>query len=90
MGVRVSFLTDSEAPGAGQTAGVSLPPGAVQVTGDTGVVFVIHGDSVERRAVRLASTGGDEVTVSAGVSAGERVAVGDFSRLKDGARIRVE
>ena len=82
MGVRVSFLPDPEARGAGQAAGVTLPPGAVKVTGDTGVVFVIHGDSVERRAVRIASTNGDEV--------GEHVAVGDFSRLKDGARIRVE
>ena len=90
MGVRVSFLTDPKSAGAGQAAGVTLPGGAVQVSGSTGVVYVIHDDRVERRAVRLGSTNGDEVTVSAGVSAGERVAVGDFARLKDGVRIRIE
>jgi multidrug efflux pump subunit AcrA (membrane-fusion protein) len=51
---------------------------------------VVHGATAERRAVRLGAAGGDNVTVLSGVSPGERVAIGDFSRLKDGAKIRVE
>jgi hypothetical protein len=67
-----------------------LPPNAVQGTGTTGTVFVLRGDSVERRAVRLGAGSSDSVTILSGLAAGERVAVGDLSQLKDGAKIRVE
>jgi len=91
MGVRVSFLADSSSgPGAAPAAGVSLPSNAVQGSGTTGAVFVVHGDTVERRAVRLGAAGGDTVTILSGLTAGERVAAGDFTQLKDGAKIRVE
>jgi RND family efflux transporter MFP subunit len=91
MGVRVSFLADSpREPGAKPAAGVNLPSNAVQGSGDTGVVFLVHGDTVERRAVRLGARSSDGVTVLSGVAAGESVAVGDFTRLKDGVKIRVD
>ena len=70
--------------------GVTLPSNAVQGSDITGAVFVVHGDTVERRAVRLGAAGGDTVTILSGLAAGERVAAGDFSQLKDGAKIRVE
>jgi multidrug efflux pump subunit AcrA (membrane-fusion protein) len=54
------------------------------------VVFVVHDSTVERRAVRLGAASGDRVVVLAGVSPGERVAVGDLGRLKDGADIHIE
>ncbi len=90
MGVRVSFLADS-APEAGSkpASGVSLPSNAVAISGATGTVFVVHGDHIERRAVRLGAAGGGSVTVLSGMSAGERVADGDLTQLKDGAKIRV-
>jgi multidrug efflux pump subunit AcrA (membrane-fusion protein) len=50
----------------------------------------VHGDTVERRAVRLGSSSGDNTTILSGLAAGERVAVADFAQLKDGAKIRVE
>jgi RND family efflux transporter MFP subunit len=91
MGVRVSFLADSpQEPGAKPAAGVNLPSNAVQGSGDSGVVFVVHGDSVERRAVRLGAGSSDSVTVLSGLAAGDGVAIGDFTRLKDGIKIRVE
>jgi RND family efflux transporter MFP subunit len=92
MGVRVSFLEDQPdaAPGSAPAAGVSLPGGAVQVSGTTGTVFVVREGTVERRAVKLGSGTGGSVTVLSGLTAGERVAVGDFSQLKDGVKIRVE
>jgi RND family efflux transporter MFP subunit len=92
MGVRVAFLAD-EPTGAGAArpaARVSLPAAAVQASGTTGVIYVVHESTLERRAVRLGSSKGDNVTVESGLSAGERVAVGDFADLKDGARIRIE
>jgi RND family efflux transporter MFP subunit len=91
MGVRVSFLADaSQAPGGKPAGGVTLPANAVQGSGTAGVVFVAHGDSVERRAVRLGAGSSDSITILSGIAAGDRVAVGDFSQLKDGAKIRVE
>ena len=88
MGVRVAFL--SEAPGAaGASAAVSLPADAVQQSGDTGVVYIVHDSTVERRAVRLGATEAGHVTVLAGVTPGERLALGDFTQLKDGAKVRI-
>jgi len=91
MGVRVSFLADqSQEPGSKAAVGVNLPSAAVQGSGATGTVFVVHGDTVERRAVRLGAGSSDSITILSGLAAGERVAVGDLSELKDGAKIRAE
>jgi RND family efflux transporter MFP subunit len=91
MGVRVSFLADSpQQPGGKPAAGVNLPSNALQASGDTATVFIVHGDTVERRAVRLGASNGDSATVLSGLAAGENVAVGDFTRLKDGVKIRIE
>ncbi len=91
MGVRVAFLAEPSRDENNRPAGgVTLPPDAVQGSGTTGTVFVLRGDSVERRAVRLGAGGSDAVTILSGLAAGERVAVGDFTRLKDGANIRIE
>jgi RND family efflux transporter MFP subunit len=94
MGVRVSFLAEARhepgMAGGKVAAGVTLPTNAVQGSGATGTVFLIRGDNVERRAVRLGAANGDTVTILAGLTAGDSVAVGDFNQLKDGAKIRVE
>src|SRR5450631_3093664 len=90
MGVRVSFLAEARNDGAQPVSGVSVPVAAVQGSGSTGVVFVLHDTTLERRAVRLGSGNNDKVTVVSGLTAGERVAVGDFAVLKDGATVRVE
>jgi RND family efflux transporter MFP subunit len=91
MGVRVSFLADPAQDAGGKPAsGVSLSSNAVQGSGATGVVFVVHDDTLDRRTVRLGASSGESVTVLSGLAAGERVAVGDFAQLKDGAKIRVE
>lgn len=90
MGVRVSFLdTVAQAAGGRPAGGVMLPSAAVQATGTAGVVFIVRDDVLDRRTVRLGASSADEVTVLSGVTAGEKVAVGDFSKLKDGAKIRV-
>jgi hypothetical protein len=91
MGVRVSFLADAaQEPGSKPAAGVMLPGNAVQGSGATGTVFVVHGDTVERRAVRLGAGSSDKITILSGLTAGELVAVADFAQLKDGAKIRIE
>jgi multidrug efflux pump subunit AcrA (membrane-fusion protein) len=93
MGVRVAFLDGTPgAGGAGSRIGgaAALPPAAVQSSGAAGVVFVIHNSTVERRAVKLGAADSERVVVLAGVTPGERVAVGDFTQLKNGAEIHIE
>jgi len=91
MGARVSFLEDAPVSGgAASTApAVIVPTDAVQGNGDTGVVFIVSGDKVERRAVRLGAKNSDGQIVLAGLSAGARVAVGDLSKLSDQAEVQI-
>ena len=92
MGARVSFLSGAQNAGNGSTGAVTLPPDAVQTSGAgtaTGVVYVLHDDTLERREVKLGARNSDAQTVLAGLSAGERVAVGDFTKLSDGAHVKV-
>ena len=90
MGVRVSFLAEASKADAPPVAGVTLPAKAVQANGSTGAVFLVHDSTLERRAVRLGTGSQDQITVTSGLAAGDRVAVGDFSQMKDGAKIRIE
>jgi RND family efflux transporter MFP subunit len=96
MGARVAFLNDSSDAAAppGGTAptqrALVVPEKAVQRNGETGVVFVLTGDSVERRTVRLGELSAAGQVVLSGLSAGSRLAIGDFSQLADGAAVRVK
>lgn len=93
MGARVSFL-DTAGPAAGGAArparGVIVPAAAVQASGETGLVFVIRADKLERRTVRLGARNGDDQTVLSGIVPGERLAVGDQGKFSDGAVVQVE
>ena len=91
MGVRVAFHDEAsaEASAPAQQA-VLVPSSAVQASGATGVVFVIRDNVLERRSVRLGREEGDRRVVLSGLTAGARVAIGDFALLTDGARIRIE
>jgi len=95
MGARVAFLTESPAAGAAAgtatapTAAVLVPADAVQAQGETGVVFIVRGDTVERRAVKLGASGGEGQQVLAGLNPGDRVAIGDLSKLADGVKVSI-
>jgi len=71
-----------------QQRAVIVPLEAVQASGDTGVVFVIENDVLERRTVRLGGRSAAGQVVLAGLAANARLAVGDFSLFTDGARVR--
>lgn len=92
MGVKVSFLDDPGAtPAATQTAsrGVLVPSTAIRHEGEQGVVFVLAGERVERRAVGLGKAEGDRIAVTSGLSAGERVVIDGPEALADGDRVAV-
>jgi RND family efflux transporter MFP subunit len=94
MGARVAFLGDNEPlpPGSekSQVAGVVIPADAVATSGTASIVFVVHGSTVERRAVRLGGKTSSGQIVSAGLEPGNIVALGDLSKLSDGTRVRIE
>ncbi len=100
MGIKVAFLdAESEAESADTSAEASsellMPSAAVRDENGAQVVFVLRGDRVERRAVRLgAERGGagrgERVVVLAGVTAADRVVVDPPVELVDGARVRVD
>jgi len=95
MGARVAFLpretsaVPSPTTTSTQERPLLVPREAIQANGDTGVVFVVADDSVERRTVRLGAQTGTSQLVLSGVTAGTRVALGDLSLLADNVRVRI-
>lgn len=92
MGAHVSFLDDASATGAvpaSSTGGLIVPAEAVQADGENGTVFVLVGDTVRRRAVRLGAVNAAGQIILAGLEPGSVLAVGDLSQLSDGRKVRV-
>lgn len=94
MGVKVSFLRDQPAAGAGPAApavaAVMVPKSAIRSESGKAIVFVIKTDRVERRAVSVGDASGDQMEVRSGLSAGERVVVEGPATLKDGDKVKVQ
>jgi RND family efflux transporter MFP subunit len=92
MGVKVTFLRAAgDAGAAATTQAVTLVPrAAVRTTGDTAHVFVVRGDVVERRAIRVGGTDGDRLEVQAGLQAGDRVVLSPPESLQDGSRVVIQ
>jgi len=91
MGVRVAFLSDDEAPApVSAAAPVVLVPSAalVEANGET-VVFVLAGERVARRTVRVGASRGDARQVLEGLNPGERVVLAPPPGLADGDEVRV-
>jgi RND family efflux transporter MFP subunit len=87
MSVKVSFLETSNAPVASVNA-VLVPKAAVQNQDGHDVVFLIHDNHAERRAVTVSNTQGDDSVISAGVVVGEKVIVNAPAGLKDGGAVK--
>jgi RND family efflux transporter MFP subunit len=92
MGVKVTFLRAAGDAGAATTtqAVTLVPRAAVRTTGDTAHVFVVRGDVVERRAIRVDGTDGDRLEVQAGLQAGDRVVLSPPESLQDGSRVVIQ
>jgi RND family efflux transporter MFP subunit len=94
MGAHVSFFDEATARSdttdtSPRVTGVAIPAEAIATNADQHIVYVVHGSAVERRVVQLGAKTSAGQTVIAGLQGGSIVAVGDFSRLKDGARVRI-
>lgn len=91
MGVKVSFLSEKRPAGtAAPRAKLVVPSAAVRTADGRSIVFVVHDDRIERRAISAGAAIGDQVEGPSGVSAGERVVVDGPQTLKDGDKVKVQ
>jgi RND family efflux transporter MFP subunit len=91
MGARVAFLSEDEAAAPASTAApVVLVPSAalLEANGET-AVFVLAGERVARRPVRVGASRGDARQVLEGLNPGERVVLAPPPGLADGDAVRV-
>jgi HlyD family secretion protein len=90
MGVKVSFFNERAAAVATAPARqvVMVPKAAVRSDDGRSVVFIVKDERVERRAVTLGATDGDQIEVMSGLNAGERVVIEGHEALVDGARVK--
>jgi RND family efflux transporter MFP subunit len=91
MGVKVTFLREADDTNDGESArSVALvPKGAIRTEGEQTYVFVLQGEVVDRRAVKVGGTDGDRLEVLAGLQSGDRVVVSPPEELSAGARVTV-
>ena len=90
MGVKVSFLSEAPDPAtaAQQRPRLLVPKAAVRTMDGTTVVFVVHGERAERRAVRAGVNDGELTEILSGLTAGERVITDGAATMTDGARVK--
>jgi RND family efflux transporter MFP subunit len=86
MGIKVAFLEERSDAAAQQTR-VVVPQAALRQVDGNDVLFVVQDGQVERRAVRVGATRGDEIEINAGLRAGERVVAEESETLNDGQRV---
>ena len=88
MSVKVGFR-DSGVSGSVAARTITLPKSAVQQQQGRDVVLIVQNGRAERRAVTISSSLNDEVTISAGVAAGERVIIDPPQSVADGSAVKV-
>ncbi len=91
MGVKVTFLRESDGDDAPVAQSVTLvPQGAIRTESGSTFVFLVSGTTVERRAVKVGGTDGDRVEVLAGLKGGDRVVISPPPDLAAGKQITVK
>ena len=87
MGVKVTFLRESEDSAPAARPVTLVPKGAIKADGKQSYVFVVANDRVDRRAVTTGGADGDRVEILAGLSTGERVVVSPPAELSAGSLV---
>jgi RND family efflux transporter MFP subunit len=91
MGVKVTFLREADASDAPAAQAVTLvPQAAIKTDAGTSYVFLVSGQTVERRAIKTGGTDGDRVEVLAGLKGGDRVVISPPAELAAGKVIVVK
>ena len=82
MGVKVAFQSKEDAPAASRV--ITIPKTAVRQLDGRDIVWVVTSNRTERRAVTVSTVNGEQATISAGLTSGERVVVEGPVDLADG------
>ena len=96
MGVKVTFLEDEKPKAAAEksaaaTPAVALVPQvAIHQDGSSKFVFVVKGDTLERRAVSVGSVRGTDVEILAGLQPDAVVVVKGPESLRDGQSVQIK
>ena len=86
MGVKVAFQRAGGYP-AVTTRSIVVPKAAVRQLDGRDVVWLVREGKVERRAVTVGTTRGEELTIAAGVSGGDRLVIEGPGNLADGVKV---
>ncbi len=91
MAIKVTFLREGDDSTAtdGKQPVPLIPRPAIKTVGADNFAFVVRGDAVERRAIRLGGTDGDRVEVLAGLQPGDRVVLSPPPDLVDQSKVVV-
>jgi RND family efflux transporter MFP subunit len=87
--LKPGFFATAQIEQARMLPGLLVPAAAVRTVSGTARVFVIVGDRVEERVVMAGQPVGDQIELTSGVKAGERVVAGGLDRIVDGVRVVV-
>jgi RND family efflux transporter MFP subunit len=96
MGVKVTFLEEQKSKAAADKSAATVPvvalvpQGAIHQDNSSKFVFVVKGDSVERRAVSLGSVRGTDVEILAGLQPDAVVVVKGPESLRDGQSVEIK
>ena len=94
MGVKVAFLGEEKLRSASGNASAApkalVPSSAVRQQDGKSAVFLVHDATVERRAVTVGSTRGDDVEIMAGVAEGDTIVAKVPENLRDGQTVEVK
>jgi RND family efflux transporter MFP subunit len=86
MSARITFLEPmAGAPGA---QGILIPRSAVRSSPQGPYAWVIHDGQVRRTPITTGPTFADQVQITAGLTGGERVVIGEAPPLEDGQPVR--
>jgi HlyD family secretion protein len=90
MNARVNFLSEAAAvENTKSAARVMVPKAAVVHRDGSDFVFVVKGNRVEQRVIRVGEAAGEFYNVMEGLSGGESAAVTGTEKLRDGDRVKV-
>jgi RND family efflux transporter MFP subunit len=90
MGVKVAFQAEEAKQSGKAPPGVLVPQNAVRDDSDEKVVFLVNGDHIERRAVKVGANNGTQTQILAGLATGDTVVVEGPAGLKDGEAVSIK
>ncbi len=89
MNARVNFIKEGTSTESQSSARVLVPKAAVVRKDGSAFVFVIKGNKVEQRTIRLGDEAGEFYYILEGLSGGESVATVGADKLRDGDRVKI-